>query len=116
MHTPTTAIILKALDGLSARAEAIAENIANASTPGYRPLRVTFETALAQAATEGEAAVEAVEPRLQRVSGSGSGTGLRLDMELAAAASNATRYAALVEVLNRQSQRDAVAVSGSGGF
>lgn len=114
MQTPTTAIILKALDGLSARAEAIAENIANAGTPGYRPLRVSFEAALAQAVTEGKAAVDGVEPRLERTSGSGSGTGLRLDMELAAASSTATRYAALIEVLNRQSQRDAVAVSGSG--
>ena len=39
---PTSAIMItKALDGLWARSLATAQNVANANSPGYRPVRVT---------------------------------------------------------------------------
>jgi flagellar basal-body rod protein FlgB len=108
---PLTAILtLKALDGLSERAAATAQNIANASTPRYRPLRVSFEDALAGAARRGEAAVSAVSPQIRAEGERGS---LRLDLELATASATALRYSALIEVLNRQLQIQAVALSGS---
>ncbi|HEY0118554.1 MAG TPA: flagellar basal body protein [Cellulomonas sp.] len=42
-----------ALDGLSARQQAIANNVANLQTPGYHAQRVDFESALAQAVANG---------------------------------------------------------------
>lgn len=42
----TGRILAAALDGLAAREAAIAANLANIDTPGYRPLAVDFETAL----------------------------------------------------------------------
>lgn len=42
----TGRILLGALDGLAARQEAIASNLANIDTPGYRPLVVDFESEL----------------------------------------------------------------------
>jgi flagellar basal body rod protein FlgB len=36
-----------ALDGLGARTQAIASNLSNIDTPGYVPVRIDFETALA---------------------------------------------------------------------
>lgn len=45
----TTAVLTKALSGYGARNEAIANNIANADTPGYKRVDVNFESALASA-------------------------------------------------------------------
>lgn len=42
MESISTALIAKALDGLTARYQATAQNIANANSPNYRPIRVTF--------------------------------------------------------------------------
>lgn len=103
---------MKGLDGLSMRAEANAQNIANAGTRGYRPVRVTFEAALAEAARQGEAAVAAVTPQMTPDPVFAAGDAMRLDLEMAEAASTAGRYGALVELLNRHAQIAALAVSG----
>lgn len=42
----TTALYQKALDGIWQRQKAISNNIANAETPGYKTLKVSFEDAL----------------------------------------------------------------------
>jgi flagellar basal-body rod protein FlgB len=42
-----------ALDGLAMRQRVIAENVANINTPGYQAQRVEFESALAQAVSQG---------------------------------------------------------------
>lgn len=48
-----------ALDGLAARQRAIANNIANVNTPGYRAQRVSFEDALAASVADGDGRVRA---------------------------------------------------------
>ena len=48
----TASVVEYALDGLSLRHAAIASNIANANTPGYRPSRVSFEDQLASVVTQ----------------------------------------------------------------
>lgn len=50
----TTNALSSALDGLSARQRAIANNIANVNTPGYQAQRVSFEEALARSVKEGD--------------------------------------------------------------
>ncbi len=52
-----------ALDGLAARQRAVANNIANVNTPGYRAQRVSFEDALAASVARGDGAVTAVTDR-----------------------------------------------------
>lgn len=106
----TSSLIVKALDGLTARSVATAENIANAGSPGFRPLRVSFEQALAAAAPRGEAAIRSVQPRIESAP---AGETLRLDLELATASSTALRYAALTEMLSRQMRLEAIAITGN---
>lgn len=114
MNPITAAILMKTLDGLSLRAEANAQNIANAGTAGYRPVRVSFETALSEAARSGSAAaIAAVRPGVAMDPSFGPGDAMRLDLEMAEAASTAGRYGAVVELLNRHAQIAALAVSGS---
>jgi flagellar basal-body rod protein FlgB len=55
----TTQIALeRALQGTSARQAALAENLANANTPGYRRRDVDFQSALSAALSQGKPAVE----------------------------------------------------------
>lgn len=110
MADSISGLIVAALDGLSARQAATAENIANANSPGFRPLRVTFEQALASAAGQGPPAIRAVRPRIE---GAPLGETVRTDLELATATATASRYAALAELLNRRMQIEAIAVMGN---
>lgn len=106
--TPT--LIIRALDGLGARQLATAENIANANSPGFRPLRVTFEGALAAAARRGDNSLGSVVPQMVRAA---AGEPLRVDLELATAQATAGRYAALTDLLGRELQLNALAINGN---
>lgn len=111
MNGDTAVLMIKALDGLSTRAVITAENIANAGTPGYRPLRVNFEQALQIAAEQGVDAVRQLQPAAVR-SGPKEPE-LRTDLELATANTTMLRYSALIEVLSRQCQIESLAITGN---
>ncbi|MCP2032922.1 flagellar basal-body rod protein FlgB [Okibacterium sp. HSC-33S16] len=53
LESVTSAALSSALDGLSMRQRAIANNIANVNTAGYRAQRVSFEDALANSVRSG---------------------------------------------------------------
>lgn len=114
MNAELAVLAIKALDGLSMRAEATAHNIANAGTAGYRPLAVSFEQSLAEAATRGADALAAFSPRLAEAPSLFGSTAMRLDLELQTATATAQRYAAIVEVLDRQLQLQALAAAAGG--
>jgi flagellar basal-body rod protein FlgB len=110
---PSTAILMiKALDCLSARQVVTAENISNANTQNYVPLRASFEDALKQAAAQGDDAVKAFQPTIARAAAGTPEAKLRTDLEMGNAAGTALRYSALVQVLNRQMQIQQIAYQG----
>lgn len=104
MDQISSLLVVKALDGLSMRAATIANNIANASSPGYRAMRVSFEDQLQQAARGGEVAVRGVAPQISSAPAGSADAEVRLDLEMASASQTALRYAALIDVLSRQMQ------------
>jgi flagellar basal-body rod protein FlgB len=114
MDSGNALLTIKALDGLAARATVTSENIANANTRGYRPLRVTFEDALRKAALEGDGALAAFEPRVERapIDGLPNGGELRLDLEMGSASTTALRYGALISMLGRELELQSLAASG----
>lgn len=57
------AVARQALDGLSQRQDAIAANVANVDTPGYRRREVTFEDTLAQQANMSSTGMRTTDPR-----------------------------------------------------
>ncbi|CAM5433307.1 flagellar basal body rod protein FlgB [Leifsonia shinshuensis] len=63
LESVTTAALTSALNGLSARQRAIANNIANVNTPGYTAERVSFEDALAASVARGDGHVSATTAR-----------------------------------------------------
>lgn len=112
MSEIATALISKALDGLALRSEAIAQNIANANSPGYRPVAVSFEASLREAAAHGLEAVQSLQAELVQVPSGLPGSAVRLDMEMANASETALRYSALVDILSRQLQIEHAIVRG----
>ncbi|WP_424448465.1 flagellar basal body rod protein FlgB [Microbacterium arborescens] len=57
LESVTTTALTSALSGLSERQRAIADNIANVNTSGYRAKIVSFESALARSVERGDGAV-----------------------------------------------------------
>lgn len=110
---PVSAILItKALDGLYARSQATAQNVANANSPGFRPVRVNFEEALRAAARQGPAALRGVDATVGHVPAGASEGEMRLDLELATASETGLRYAALLDLLGRQLQISRTAIRG----
>lgn len=59
LESVTTTALTSALSGLAERQRAIADNIANVNTSGYRAKVVSFESALARSVERGDGAVTA---------------------------------------------------------
>ena len=114
MDEISATMISKALDCLSVRYQFTAQNIANANTPDYQPVRVTFENSLKEASSRGLRAIEAVKPSTVVDSSTSGSVETRLDLELASASQTAARYRALLDILGRQMALHR-AVVGQGG-
>ena len=112
MDEMSVALVSKALDGLAMRATATAQNVANANSETYSPVRVSFEDSLRQAALEGAEAVRNVNPQMVRGTPGTSDGELRLDLEIATASQTSMRYAALIDILGRQIQIERTMVRG----
>jgi flagellar basal-body rod protein FlgB len=121
----TVALIGKALDAASLRHQAIANNISNANSPDYRPMRVNFEeqlgfarAALAQGQKLSASDVSGLRPVLETepapsngnatVSGNGVTT---IDMEMVKLAQNTLHYQALLKALGHQSSLLSTAIN-----
>lgn len=106
LTTATGDLVLRALDAASLRHAAHAANIANASTEGYRPLRVAFDEQLAGARMAlldrndviARRSLETLRPTAEIESASRR---IRLDEEIAAMMQNALRYQALLRAMTK---------------
>jgi flagellar basal-body rod protein FlgB len=107
----TATVAARALDGVFARQLAVAHNIANANSPGFAPVRVSFETALQQALAASSAGdrdplrTAAISVRADR------SEPMRLDLEVTASAENAMRYSMLLGLLDRKLQVLSLAIN-----
>ena len=92
----------RAIQGSGIRHEALAQNLANVNTPGYRRQDVDFHGAL-QAAMTGGADAVAATPIAASVDSSApmraDGNSVDVDSEAANLAQNALEYEALTQVL-----------------
>jgi flagellar basal-body rod protein FlgB len=101
----TTQLALQAaISGASTRQNALAANIANADTPGYRRVDVDFHSALASAmgSTDRTSALERVgfAPSVDKSAGAtrADGSSVDIDSESAKMAENALEQQAAVQV------------------
>jgi flagellar basal-body rod protein FlgB len=92
----------RALSGAGLRQEAIASNIANVNTPGYRRQDVDFQSALRAAWGQGEQAVANVVPSIGTDPSAvvrQDGSSVDIDVEAAAQAKNGLQYEAVSQVI-----------------
>ncbi len=120
LEAVTSAALALALDAARLRQEAHAANVANAGTPGYTPLQVSFEAELDEARTSlawrgqlDAGDLDGVAPTLQEVPAQGGGLApqVQLDLEVAAMSQNAAQYQALLKALSKHYSLLASAVS-----
>jgi flagellar basal-body rod protein FlgB len=110
LEAVTAAALSLALDAASLRQQAHALNIANASTEGYTPVRVSFEAQLEAARADlrvggalGSDSLEDVAPALEPVTPGPGGmpAKVQLDLEVAAMSHNAGHYHALLRAVSK---------------
>jgi flagellar basal-body rod protein FlgB len=99
----TTQLALeRAIEGAGKRHQALAANLANANTPGYRRIDVDFHGALAAALAGGEDAVARVSIAAAPDAAAGAlradGSTVDVDAESAKLAANALEHQAAVQV------------------
>lgn len=115
-------ILVKGLDALWLKQRVITNNIANATTPGYKSKSVEFEGVLQSALSNGsidkkalERALDKLEPKLvdgDWISDSEDGNSVVLDKENIELARAQLQYNALITALNAQISRLRYAITG----
>jgi flagellar basal-body rod protein FlgB len=106
----------RALSGASLRQQAIAQNLANVNTPGYRRQDVDFASALHAAWDQGAHKVESVDAAVQTDQSAvmrADGSSVDLDTEAAAQAQNGLQYEAIAAVVKSRTAilRSAIGLS-----
>ena len=97
----------RAISGAAMRQEVLANNLANAETPGFRRSDVDFHSTLAQAMSSGDSStVENVSfsPEQEQSTMRADGNGVDVDVESANMAKNGLEYEALVSVAHARIQ------------
>lgn len=118
IHDSTLNVLQAALDGLSERQQIISNNIANAETPGYHALAVSFENQLQNAmggnpvqmsvTADGHLSADGSSPHnaklLMRQSGAArlDGNNVDVDMEMTELAETSIRFQSLTQIVTKK--------------
>ena len=94
--------ISSALDGLSARQRAIADNIANINTPGVLAGKVQFESALAAAVSSGNTATDPVSVARSLEPTREDGNNVNLDEETLSNEDTGLRYSLMLRAADHE--------------
>lgn len=110
----TASVVEYALDGLSLRHAAIAANIANANSVGFRPLQVSFEDALAKVVDAGnpsQAAIANLPKATLSPVAAGSVGEQTVEAQTVLLNQNVMRHQALIAGLNKYLSTVSTAIS-----
>lgn len=101
LESVTAVALTSALNGLSARQAAIADNIANVNTPNYHAKRVTFEAALAASVKAGDGGVAATTQTSQDATQL-NGNNVNLDTETLSNVDTVLRFQFAAQAIDGQ--------------
>ena len=96
----TMRAIQAAMDGLTARQRIIAQNVANAETPGYLAGQVSFESSLRSAIEKGDTSGATVTTSNSLAPTNQNGNNVNLDDENVSLIDTNLRYQLSVEAMN----------------
>lgn len=102
-----------AVDGLTSQQQAIANNLANAQTPGYIAQDVNFQSSLAQALSSSGGGTATVTTTPSQAAPATNGNNVSTGNELVAAEQNTLQYQSTVDLLNAQFRLVQGAAGGS---
>ena len=113
---PTQLVLDRAISGATLRNAVLANNVANADTPGFQPSDVDFHAALEGAIDSGPEAIDAVQLSPEQgppIALRADGNGVDAEAESAKLAENGLELSALVQVAGARVQimRTAMGVS-----
>ena len=107
-----------ALDAAGMRQQAIAQNIANANTPGYQRVSVSFENRLnalrdgaGNLATPSLASLSDLRPTFAFADANAQGSGVALDQEMAQLSQNTLHHQALLKALDKHLSLMGIAIN-----
>ena len=112
---PQIDLLVRLLDAATLRHQTIAQNVANASTPGYHRQEVEFEESLIrQLAERGTSAGWDVAPKIVTRSGDEKpdGNNVDVDLEMGNLNKNALLYSTYVQILSHKLALMRSAISG----
>jgi flagellar basal-body rod protein FlgB len=114
---PTQIVLMRAISGATLRNTVLANNIANADTPGFQPSEVDFHAALSDALEAGPEAIENVSfapEQLNTGALRADGNGVDSESEAAKLAANGLEIEALEQVASSRLQimRTAMGMGG----
>lgn len=104
IDSQSTALLSLAIDAATMRQAAIAQNIANATTPGYRPVTVSFEQRMSALMTGGAdhrpslTELAHYKPRLEPME---QGSEVAIDAQVAQLSENVIHHQALLKALSK---------------
>jgi flagellar basal-body rod protein FlgB len=105
MSDPTMNVLYGALNGLMARQDAIANNVANVNTPGYTAENVDFEDALRSAIADGSDPSN-ITPTVTPSTDPANANGNNVDLgeQTMSLSDTELRYQAVVDAVNAKFQ------------
>ena len=101
LYDNTQLALERAISGAAMRQEALANNLANAETPGFKRSDVDFRSSLTQAMKTGDAhAIESTSfaPQQEMQTLRADGNGVDVDVEAANMAKNGLEYEAMISI------------------
>lgn len=106
IDSSTVGLLSLALDAAGMRQQAIAQNIANANTPGYQRIGVSFEARLAElrqgvAGGRAPSLASLASARPVFEAAGAAGEPVALDMEMASLSENTLHHQTLLKMLNK---------------
>ena len=118
INSNISALLSLALDAAGMRQQAIAQNIANANTPGYQRVSVSFESRLA-ALRDGAgnmrppslASLGDFRPVFESTAATEQGSGVALDQEMVQMSENTLHHQALLKALNKHLSLLSIAIN-----
>jgi flagellar basal-body rod protein FlgB len=96
--------VFEAMQGLTARQDAIANNIANIQTPNYTAQNVNFESSLQQAIASGNPSQASISVTPSDATPQANGNNVNLDDETVTAMQTQESYQTMVDAMNAKFQ------------
>lgn len=109
---PTMSTIYQAMQGLSARQQAVAQDIANIDTPSYRGHVVDFESSLSAAVASGDPSSSTVTVRPSTAPGGVDGNNVDLGSSEVTEAKTSLAFQTMVHAMNAKFNLLSTAISG----